>query len=243
MGVPEIMQADFLHTGGVTRLLHLPVEVALCVGKKPVVRLGLIEGIIDTLQKIREMGGEAYSYADDYQIVGRLKQFADKKGLCLLVVHHTRKQPSGDKFEMISGTTGLLGCADGAFILQKEKRTDSAATLDVVGRDQPDQRIHLVRDEVRLTWDFDHAERELWKEPPDPLLVKLSELVTADRPVWSGTATELVTVLESDLTAIALAMRLNVRASKLMNEYGIRYENSRTHAGRTITLTLANREA
>ncbi len=199
--------------------------------------------IIDTLQKIREMGGEAYSYADDYQIVGRLKQFADRKGLCLLVVHHTRKQPSGDKFEMISGTTGLLGCADGAFILQKEKRTDSAATLDVVGRDQPDQRIHLVRDEVRLTWDFDHAERELWKEPPDPLLVNLSELVTADRPVWSGTATELVTVLNCDLTAIALAVRLNVRASKLMSEYGIRYENSRTHAGRTITLTLMNQEA
>ena len=199
--------------------------------------------IIDTLQKVREMGGEAYSYADDYQIVGRLKQFADRKGLCLLVVHHTRKQPSGDKFEMISGTTGLLGCADGAFILQKEKRTDSAATLDVVGRDQPDQRIHLVRDEVRLTWDFDHAEREPLKEPPDPLLEKLSELVTADRPVWRGTATELVDALSSELTAIALAMRLNVRASKLMNEYGIRYENSRTHAGRTITLTLANQEA
>ena len=198
--------------------------------------------IIDTLQKIREIGGEAYSYADDYQIVGRLKQFADKKGLCLLVVHHTRKQPSGDKFEMISGTTGLLGCADGAFILQKEKRTDSAATLDVVGRDQPDQRIHLVRDEVRLTWDFDHAERELWKEPPDPLLVKLSELVTAERPVWSGSATELVDALGSELTAIALAMRLNVRSGKLMNEYGIRYENSRTHAGRMITLTLANQE-
>ena len=199
--------------------------------------------IIDTLQKIREMGGESYSYADDYQIVGKLKQFADRKGLCLLVVHHTRKQPSGDKFEMISGTTGLLGCADGAFILQKEKRTDSAATLDVVGRDQPDQRIHLLRDEVRLTWDFDHAERELWKEPPDPLLVTLSELVTAERPVWSGSATELVDVLGSELTAIALAMRLNVRAGKLLNEYGIRYENSRTHTGRTITLTLANQEA
>lgn len=199
--------------------------------------------IIDTLQKIREMGGEAYSYADDYQIVGRLKQFAGNKGLCLLVVHHTRKTPAGDKFEMISGTTGLLGCADGAFILQKEKRTDSAATLDVVGRDQPDQRIYLVRDEVRLAWDYDHAERELWKEPPDPLLVKLSELVTPEQPVWSGTATELVTVLNCDLTAIALAMRLNVRAGKLMNEYGIRYESSRTHAGRAITLTLMKQEA
>lgn len=72
--------------------------------------------IIDTLQKIRELGGEAYSYADDYQIVGRLKQFADKNGICMLVVHHTRKTPAGDKFERISGTTGLLGCAAGTMI-------------------------------------------------------------------------------------------------------------------------------
>ena len=31
--------------------------------------------IIDTLQKIREVGGEAYSYADDYKNIGRLKRF------------------------------------------------------------------------------------------------------------------------------------------------------------------------
>lgn len=92
--------------------------------------------IIDTLQKIRETGGEAYSYANDYDIVGQMKKFADRHGVCLLLVHHTRKQPAGDKFEMISGTTGLLGCADGAFLLKKENRTDLSATLDIVGRDQ-----------------------------------------------------------------------------------------------------------
>ena len=27
--------------------------------------------IIDTMQKIREVGGEAYSYASDYEIIGR----------------------------------------------------------------------------------------------------------------------------------------------------------------------------
>ncbi len=188
------------------------------------------------MQKIRETGGEAYSYADDYQIIGRLKQFADKNGLCLLVVHHTRKMPAEDKFEMISGTTGLLGCADGAFVLRKEKRTDSTAILDVVGRDQPDQRIHLIRDEARLTWEFDHEERELWKEPPDPLLEKLSGLVSSEKPVWSGTATELAEILGTEMTAIALAMRLNVRAGKLMNDYNIRYENSRKHVGRIIPL-------
>ena len=35
-----------------------------------------------------------------------------------------------DKFDMISGTNGLSGAADGAFLLQKEKRTDGTATLD-----------------------------------------------------------------------------------------------------------------
>ncbi len=36
----------------------------------------------------------------------------------------------------------------------------------------------------------------------------------------------------------ALAMRLNIRASKLAAEYYIRYDNTRTHAGRSISLTL-----
>lgn len=60
--------------------------------------------IIDTMQKIREVGGEAYSYASDYEIIGKLKQLADKHCICVLTVHHTRKQPAGDSFEMISGT-------------------------------------------------------------------------------------------------------------------------------------------
>ena len=48
--------------------------------------------IIDTLQKIREAGGEKYSYANDYEVVGKLKRLADDCGVCLLLVHHTRKQ-------------------------------------------------------------------------------------------------------------------------------------------------------
>lgn len=75
--------------------------------------------IIDTLQKVREVGGENYSYANDYQIITKLKSFTDRHNICMLVVHHTRKQMAEDKFEMISGTNGLLGAADGAFVLSK----------------------------------------------------------------------------------------------------------------------------
>ena len=52
---------------------------------------------------------DSYSYSSDYEVIGKLKQFADRHGVCVLIVHHTRKQPAGDSFEMISGTTGLLG--------------------------------------------------------------------------------------------------------------------------------------
>ena len=195
--------------------------------------------IIDTLQKIRELGGEAYSYADDYQIVGRLKQFSDKHGICLILVHHTRKTPSGDKFEMISGTTGLLGCADGAFVLQKEKRTDSTAILDVVGRDQPDQKLYLIRDEERLIWDFDHAEKELWKEPSDPMLEAVAKLLALQSGEWSGSATELIGALGLDVQPNALAKKLNVNASRLLQDFNVRYENCHTRTGSVIKLIIA----
>ena len=45
--------------------------------------------IIDTMQKIREVGGEAYSYASDYEIIGRLKQFAR---LCGWVASHAEEK-------------------------------------------------------------------------------------------------------------------------------------------------------
>ena len=151
--------------------------------------------IIDTLQKVREVGGDNYSYANDYQIMARLKSFADAHCLCMLLVHHTRKQNADDKFDMISGTSGLLGAADGAFLLQKEKRTGNAATLEVSGRDQQDQKLYLVRNTETLLWDLQRAETELWKEPPEPLLDEIEEFVLKENAYWEGSATELASLV------------------------------------------------
>lgn len=195
--------------------------------------------IVDTLQKVREMSGEAYSYAGDYEIISRLKAFGEQNGVCVLIVHHTRKQPAEDSFETISGTTGLLGCADGAILMQKEKRTDNKATLDIVGRDQPDQKIHLIRDEVTLQWNFEKAERQLWKEPPDPILTAVAKLESHQ---WKGSATELAEALQVTIQPNALSKKLNVKAGKLIQEFGIRYENNRSRTGSNITLTLVMTE-
>ncbi|MEY8495938.1 helicase RepA family protein [Lachnospiraceae bacterium 29-91] len=194
--------------------------------------------IIDTLQKVREAGGDNYSYANDYEIITRLKEFADSNGICILLVHHTRKQGSEDKFDMISGTTGLLGAADGAFLLQKEKRTGNAATLEISGRDQQDQKLHLIRNMETLLWELEKAETELWKEPPEPLLEKIAKHITADFPLWNGTPTELMSLLGTDLQPNVLTKKLNVNAGRLLDEYGICYSRERCHAGRKVSLSF-----
>lgn len=194
--------------------------------------------IIDTFQKVREGGNDSFSYASDYEIITQLKQFADSYKICLLLVHHTRKQKSEDTFDMISGTNGLLGAADGAFLLYKDRRTSNKATLEISGRDQQDQKMTLVRNVEKLYWDFETAETELWKEPPDSILESISQFITADNPEWSGTATELAERLGTDLKPNVLTLKLNVTAGRLLNEYNITYATSRTHSGRNVTLKL-----
>ena len=194
--------------------------------------------IIDTLQTVREADINSYSYSSDYEVISRLKKKAEAYGICLLLVHHTRKQQSSDKFDMISGTNGLLGAADGAFILHKETRTSLSAILEISGRDQQDQRIYLVRNPEKLSWDFERVETELWKKPPEPLLEKIAEIVTEENPNWSGSPTELAECLNCGVAPSIITRILNPNAGRLLDEYGIRYDYSRTHDGRKISFRL-----
>ena len=132
----------------------------------------------------------------------------------------------------------MLGAADGAFLLQKEKRTAKTATLDISGRDQQDQRLFLIRNDERLVWELERVETELWKEKPDPLLEAIADKITAENPIWDGSIPDFMDLIEMDITPIQLGMKLNVTAGRLLNEYGILYESRRTHAGRRIRFVL-----
>ncbi len=195
--------------------------------------------IIDVLQRVRDVGGKDYSYASDYEIVAKLKAMTDGTGVALLIVHHTRKQQADDIFDMISGTNGLMGAADGAFIISKERRTGNGATIDVVGRDQPDQKFYLNRNVETLVWELEKAENELWVEPSDPLLDSVASFLSAGRSSWVGSPTELATLLCVDMKPNVLTLRLNINAGRLLKEYGIRYKSSRCHDGRKVSLSLA----
>ena len=145
---------------------------------------------------------------------------------------------------MISGTNGLLGAADGAFILQKKKRTDANAVLSVVGRDQQDQELLLQFDHEKCVWKLIKAETEVWRTPPDPVLLSVSKLVTPLSPEWRGTPSELHAQLaDVPLLTHVLTRHLNANADLLYNDYGILYENTRFHSGRLVILTLEKPKA
>lgn len=200
--------------------------------------------IIDTLQKVREASGDKLSYGNDYEIVTKLKRFSDQYGICLLVVHHTRKMESSDSFDMISGTNGLLGAADGAFIMQKEKRTENKAVLEVAGRDQQDQRLFLNFNREQCIWELTKSETELWKEPVDSVLESLATVVTNEAPEWCGSASELLQLLpEIDMQPNVFTRKLNVSLERLLIDYNIKYESVREHSGRKIKLSLIQTKA
>lgn len=213
-------KSDFLGKG-------LIEQLEAFIEKNPDTRLV----IIDTLQKVKQLGVD-YSYSADYDSVTKLKAFADKYHICLLLVHHTRKMESDDCFDMISGTNGLLGAADGAFVIQKRKRTELEATMDVTGRDQQDMRYKMSFDPERHLWNLVETETELWKEPPNPLLEAINAFLTVQNPEWRGTATELLELLPDlglNLIPSSLTKKLNVANGELRIKYGILLETKRSH--------------
>ena len=108
--------------------------------------------VIDTLQRVRSTGSDSNLYANDYQDIGILKQLADKRHIAILLIHHLRKLHDDDPMNMISGSTGLSGAADSAFVLQKHSRLANVASLHCTGRDIPDRTLKLEFGEEDHVW-------------------------------------------------------------------------------------------
>lgn len=117
------------------------------VGENP----GATMVIVDTLQKIRggALPSRASAYAVDYDVMGRLKQFADAHHVAVVLVHHLNKMRDvSDPYERISGSTGLMGAADTTILIARERGSDDA-TVSYTGRDVWGEDFHLRMQEGR----------------------------------------------------------------------------------------------
>ncbi len=196
--------------------------------------------IIDTFQRVHKAGQEQYNYASDYEAVCALKKIADRFLITLLLVHHTRKTGSADSFNMISGTTGLLGCADGALVLQRSSRLETTATLDVTGREVADSQLKLRFDKQRKVWEFTSFGGDAQEKEPDPMLTAVQTFIRECHE-WLGYAAELLEELKAQsgikVEPHILTRSMNAHITELANDYGILYRSGkRTNKGRWVYL-------
>ncbi len=204
--------------------------------------------IIDTLQKVRgRVIKNESAYSGDYREMGGLKEFADKNGIALLFVHHLRKQlDEGDVFNMISGSTALMGAADSVFIISKKKRMDDSATLSMTGRDIQQSDLVVSFNKTDYVWEVQgtaeeiEARRERQDYESSPVIQTIKELVKRN-PMggWKGSAQDLMKAV-FDITGKQLA-ESPTGIGKLISKYeyklhcdGIDHKasksNGRTHS-------------
>lgn len=92
--------------------------------------------VIDTLSYVqhRQSKGES-AYQCDSRTGRDIKEYAEEKGIAIVVVTHTTKMiHAEDELSNVSGTNGVTAPADAIVVLKKEKRTDTNATMFVIGR-------------------------------------------------------------------------------------------------------------
>lgn len=155
---------------------------------------------IDTLSRIKPKAKPfENAYDADYDYMGRLKAFADSRGICVLLVHHTRKSKSlDDSFDNINGSTGIMGAADFTIVLDKKNRMDEEASFVLTGRDI-EQTERVIRfDKARCRWVMQGtaaeiaARRRVAEYEADPIVRTLRILLQQGDGSWSGYAKNLM---------------------------------------------------
>ena len=191
--------------------------------------------IIDTLQKVRNETESGYG--KDYKEMSILKELADKLRIAVVPIHHTRKCKDSDPFNMISGSTGISGCADGSMVLAETFRGSRKGTLYCVGRDIGNAEIAVEFDEAVMKWIVSD-------EPPpqkshDNIFLSAVYLFIRERFHFIGTATELIEELKSITDEEFFPNRVTrdlVQNGYELSKYGIEFQYKRTHSGRIIHL-------
>lgn len=191
--------------------------------------------VIDTLQKVRTGDANGNVYACDYRDMSALKSLADRHNIGILLVHHQRKDQTGDPFDDISGSVALMGGADTSWVLRR-RRMSLNAQLHVTGRDMESRALDLRWEDCRWELEQEETSEELARKAVPACVWAVAEFVQRQK-CWQGTATEL-------LAAAGIAdVQPNQLTRKLVEFYptglaplGIRCESRRTASARQLRL-------
>ena len=183
---------------------------------------------IDTLSRVKPRAKPfENAYDADYSYMTQLKAFADSRGICVLLVHHTRKSKNPeDSFDNINGSTGILGAADFTLVLEKQNRMDEEASLILTGRDVEQFERVLRFDKPTCRWVMQGtaaeiaAQRRVAEYEADPIVKTLRILLQQGDGTWSGYAKNLMELgqryTHEELAPTSQALAKNITALEPM---------------------------
>lgn len=195
---------------------------------------------IDTLQMVRDnVSAKVNAYAQDYKDLSSLKKIADNHGICIFVVHHTRKERDGGNiFNDMTGSTGIMGVADTGMILRKDDRFGDNATLCITGRDVEEKKLKMQMRGVKWEITEELSADDLRKERIPDFVFKVVDFLFEHRQ-FEGTVTELLAVVgNTELKPNVASKYLTRFYSEVFAPMGITYEYRKTAAARMISLML-----
>ena len=101
--------------------------------------------VVDILARISpEKKRDEALYKFEYRIIAALQSLAQRLGICILLVHHERKLKAENVGDMVSGSNGLLGAADGIWSLSSPDH-GRTGRLVIIGRDVEGDDFDLSR--------------------------------------------------------------------------------------------------
>ena len=218
------------YCGVIGEKLEMQIEETL--KEKP--EIGLI--FIDTFQKVREnVSGKLNVYAKDYQDLSALKRIADEHGICIFLVHHTRKErDESNVFQNITGSTGIAGVADTLMVLQKETHSSEDALLSITGRDIEEMTLHLRMAEN--IWEVtEKLSPSLTRRKEVPALIyRIAEYFLAEDHFY-GTMTNFLKALGvTDMAPNAASRCLSKYYDSVLKPLGLEYRSYRCTEGRFV---------
>ncbi|MCX8075269.1 MAG: helicase RepA family protein [Clostridia bacterium] len=192
--------------------------------------------VIDTLQKVRENAyGSQNVYAGDYRDMSAIKNLADKYNICILLIHHLRKsKDDSDSFNMISGSTAILGAVDTAYVFTKNKREDIETKWSITGRDIVENDYIISFNNTTCKWELIGNKEELQEQQKvidylkDPVVKVIKHLVESEY-AWFGSAQQLLDVCQRhnnnnlSYTPVTLSKHLRNIKELLKNQDDIEY--------------------
>lgn len=179
------------------------------------------------------------SYANDYNEIGKLKQFAYEMSTSILLVHHLRKQGDSDPLNKLSGTTGISGAVDAVFVLEKDKRNENKANLLCTSRDIEQREFQLSFKKEICTWALinDSLENPVPSMPQEMLdFIDFMKL----RKNFKGSNTDLVNEFNKfanyNLTAKSLKQMMNKYRYEL-EDSNIKFSSHRSNGQRLVEVS------